>query len=67
MYLKVVCSWCGKLIRIKENNDLSDDTSLISHSICPDCSRKVKKEAERSFSAETHSVRTSTKTKGEKS
>ena len=45
--MKVICSWCGKLIRIKENKDSSDGTSIISHSICPDCSRKVKEETEK--------------------
>ena len=52
MYLKIVCSWCGKLVRIKENKDSNDDTSLISHSICPDCSKKVLEETEKSRSGQ---------------
>ena len=67
MYLKVVCSWCSKFIRIKENKGSNKGTPLISHSICPDCKRKVIEEAEQVFPAEIHSLQTSTKTKGEKS
>ncbi len=66
MYLRVICAWCGKFIRIKENKDLNKGTSLISHSICPVCKRKVREEAEQVFTTETHSLQTSTKTKGEK-
>jgi hypothetical protein len=40
LYLKVVCAWCGKLI--KEKKPL--DNKSITHSICRECSRKLKDE-----------------------
>lgn len=46
MYLKVVCAWCGKFMGIKKCEESSEGRMLISHSICPDCKRKVMEEAE---------------------
>ncbi|RLI65661.1 MAG: hypothetical protein DRO88_03975, partial [Promethearchaeia archaeon] len=36
--MKVVCAWCGKII--KEDN-LEDENSGISHGICDQCSYKL--------------------------
>ena len=40
LYLQVICAWCGKFI--KEEKPL--DNKSITHSICGDCSRKLKDE-----------------------
>lgn len=62
MYLKVVCAWCGKFMGIKECEGSNEGHMLISHSMCPDCRRKLNK-----FSGRIPTVQTATKTKGEKS
>ena len=46
MYLKVICAWCGKFMGIKECEGSNEGRMLISHSICPNCKRKVMEEAE---------------------
>ena len=46
MYLKVICAWCGKFIRMKECEGSGVNTLPISHSICPACARKLEKETE---------------------
>jgi hypothetical protein len=46
MYIKGVCAWGGKFMGIKECEGSSEGRMLISHSICPDCKRKVTEEAE---------------------
>jgi hypothetical protein len=46
MYLKVICAWCGKFMRMKEGKGAGVNTLPISHSICPACSRKLEEEME---------------------
>jgi len=46
MYLKVICAWCGKFMRIKECKGAGVNTLPISHSICTACSRKLEDEME---------------------
>ena len=49
MYLKVVCAWCGRSMRIKEVEDSYPPNLPITHSICPDCKRKLEEEIEQFF------------------
>jgi len=42
MPIQVVCAWCGKFMSEKEG----DAPYPVSHSICPDCERKVLAETE---------------------
>jgi hypothetical protein len=42
MSIQIVCAWCGKHMGEKEG----DAPYPISHSICPDCERKVRAETE---------------------
>jgi hypothetical protein len=42
MSIKIVCAWCGKYMGEKEG----DTPYPISHSICPECERKVRAEIE---------------------
>ena len=46
MYLKVICAWCGKFMRMKECKGAGVNTLPISHSICPTCSIKLEEEME---------------------
>ena len=46
MYLKVICAWCGKFMRMKECKGSGVNTLPVSHSICPACSRKLEEEME---------------------
>ena len=46
MYLKVICAWCGKFMRMKECKAAGVNTLPISHSICASCSRKLEEEIE---------------------
>ena len=41
MYLKVICSWCGKFIRFKEAPGDEQHNQPITHSICPKCKEKL--------------------------
>ena len=66
MYLKVICSWCGKFMGIKECEGSNEGRMLISHSICPHCKRKVSEEIDKVVPQNTKPGKT-TKTKGEKS
>ena len=43
MKLKVICAWCGKFMGTKEGGN---STKEITHSICCECSKKLKNEAE---------------------
>jgi hypothetical protein len=49
MYLKVVCAWCDRFMRIKEVEDIDKPTLLITHSICPECKQKLEEEVEKFF------------------
>lgn len=43
--IRVVCAWCKKSMYIKEGYiKTTTGVSGVSHSICPDCYKKVKKE-----------------------
>ena len=42
MTIQIVCAWCDKYMGEKEG----DAPYPISHSICPDCERKVLEESE---------------------
>lgn len=46
MRICVVCSWCGRFIRFKEDeNHYPEDTEeRISHGICAECKAKVLEE-----------------------
>jgi hypothetical protein len=37
MKVEVVCAWCNRLIAVRETQAESDDRSIVSHSICPEC------------------------------
>ena len=45
MYLKVICAWCKKLLRIEEI-DTENPNTVISHGICKKCKAKLRKEIE---------------------
>ena len=66
MYLKVICAWCGKFMGIKECEGSNEGRMPISHSICPDCRRKVSEEIDEVVPENTKPEKT-IKTKGEKS
>ena len=42
MSIQVVCSWCGKHLGTKPG----DAAMPVSHSICPECARKLSAEAD---------------------
>lgn len=42
MPIQIVCAWCRKFMGEKE----CDAPYPVSHSICPDCERKVRAETE---------------------
>ena len=42
MPIKIVCAWCGLDMGFKQG----DAPYPVSHSICPDCERKVRAEIE---------------------
>jgi hypothetical protein len=46
VYLKVICAWCGKLMGIKEAENVNFP---ITHGICCKCKQKVLAEADESF------------------
>lgn|GEM_PF-998272 len=46
MYLKVVCAWCGRLMRFKEIPESDEPRLPISHSICPECRENLEREIE---------------------
>jgi hypothetical protein len=49
MYLKVICAWCGKFMRMKECKGSGVNTLPVSHSICAACSIKLEDEMEEVF------------------
>ena len=49
MYLKVICSWCGKHMGNKKADETDDPTLRITHSICLECKAKVLEETEEIF------------------
>ncbi len=49
MYLKIICSWCQKLMGTKKCEDLIHEGPDITHSICPECKEKVMREMEEDF------------------
>ena len=46
MYLKVICAWCGKFIRMKECEGSGVNTLPVSHSICAACTKNLEEEIE---------------------
>ncbi|MBU1194087.1 MAG: hypothetical protein KKE62_07395 [Proteobacteria bacterium] len=53
MFYQIKCSWCGKHMGTKEDagSDFADKLKsmglpVISHCICPDCSKKALEDAE---------------------
>ena len=65
MYLKVICAWCGKFIRMKEVSGTDEPTLPITHSICPECKSSLEGEIERSSSKVVNQT-TTTKMTGDK-
>jgi hypothetical protein len=49
MYLRVVCAWCGRFLRIKEVEDTDKPTLPVTHSICLECKWKLEEEVEQFF------------------
>ena len=37
--MKIVCAWCGKVIKETDTDDKNEE---VSHGICPDCYKKMK-------------------------
>ena len=49
MQLKIICSWCRKFMGTKKCEGLSLKGLDITHSICPECEEKVKREMDEYF------------------
>ena len=49
MYLKIICSWCQRFIGAKKCDGLIREGLDITHSICPECEEKVKREMDEYF------------------
>jgi hypothetical protein len=49
MKLKIICSWCKKFMGTKKCERLSLEGLDITHSICPECEEKVKREMDEYF------------------
>ncbi|MCU0613449.1 MAG: hypothetical protein MUD09_00035 [Desulfobacterales bacterium] len=41
MNLQIVCAWCQEHLGEKEVNQLPQDRPAITHSICPECRKRV--------------------------
>ena len=39
--MKIVCAWCGKHLGEKEVMQLSQELPPVTHSICPECRKRV--------------------------
>jgi len=44
MLVKVICAWCGELIKEKEVEGAIHD---VTHGICPKCAKKFEKEIDK--------------------
>ena len=49
MYLKIICSWCQKFMGTKKCESQIYEGLDITHSICPECEEKVKREMDEYF------------------
>lgn len=47
MRLKIVCSWCGKVMGFKEIPEEDMPPLPITHSICPECEAVQREENDR--------------------
>jgi hypothetical protein len=39
--MKIICAWCQCHLGNKEVNQLPQDRPVITHSICPECRKRV--------------------------
>ena len=40
--MKVICSWCGKVIKDDERDTTGDSDDIVTHAICPECDKSMK-------------------------